>query len=93
MMHPYDYLYDNEPSIIEQLLREKRQKAPTNLSDHWTLCSEELPKKSKRVLVTTDSGYVDIMEFNIDKGKFFGWDYMAHSVVAWTDAPVPYIGD
>lgn len=43
--------------------------------DDWTPCSETLPKKDGRYLVTYDRGYVDVLDFALDLNAFDKWDF------------------
>lgn len=41
----------------------------------WTACSETLPKKDGRYLVTYVKGYVDVLDFALDLNAFDKWDF------------------
>lgn len=81
-------------SIVNELA-EEHINASTDTPSGWIACSERLPEKNQRCLVSykgninsegIEEKYVDIDRFEGTRFSFFGID----RVIAWQSLPAPY---
>lgn len=75
------------------------------VSSPWNPCSERLPEKDDRYLVTLENGYIEILGYSnipttrhpkgfyyVDE-KGFAWKQDINPVVAWMPLPKAYDGE
>ena len=77
---------------IEQMDAEESV-TDTNIGSKWIPCSERLPEPNKAVLVSTNTGEIDVDYYGLKCKDFIGLKGTHLNAVAWMPLPEPYKGE